>query len=517
MASNIIKKLAQSLQGRSIRAALIIPFLLQVIGAVGLVGYFSFINGRRAVNDLATQLQTEISDRIQENLETYLSEAVDILKTQETAIQLNHVSLQEPENLRAYQWELLQIHEEAAILALGNDLNKLINVQRYGDGKITLRISNESTNYRLTEYELNDQGAPDQLMQVHQPNLEFNTLGRPWYQLAQASEEVAWTDIFINAAFPELLIAAVESVYDADANIEGVIAIGLSLSQMNDFLQSLDIGKTGKTFIIERSGDLVATSTGENPFSSASDKTGRLSGLESDDLLTKTALQHLQKTFGNFKEIEATQQLSFDFQGQRHFLLVTPYYDPAGIDWLTIITVAESDFMAQINANTRNTVLLSLAALCVAIIIGIITARWITNPILKLKASATALADGKFEQSVEINRQDELGVLATAFNSMAHQLKEAFSKLQTVNEELEERVTKRTAELEIAKDKAEVANQAKSDFLANMSHELRTPLNGILGYAQILSRSQALPSKEREGIDIIHQCGSHLLTLINDV
>ncbi|MEM9216535.1 MAG: ATP-binding protein [Cyanobacteria bacterium P01_F01_bin.150] len=64
---------------------------------------------------------------------------------------------------------------------------------------------------------------------------------------------------------------------------------------------------------------------------------------------------------------------------------------------------------------------------------------------------------------------------------------------------------------------ADVANQAKSEFLANMSHELRTPLNGILGYAQILERSQTMTDKELKGISVIHQCGSHLLTLINDV
>lgn len=71
--------------------------------------------------------------------------------------------------------------------------------------------------------------------------------------------------------------------------------------------------------------------------------------------------------------------------------------------------------------------------------------------------------------------------------------------------------------LERAKVAAEAANYAKSEFLANMSHELRTPLNGILGYAQILQRSKNLHSDERSKIDVIYQCGSHLLTLINDI
>ncbi|TAG90352.1 MAG: response regulator [Oscillatoriales cyanobacterium] len=70
---------------------------------------------------------------------------------------------------------------------------------------------------------------------------------------------------------------------------------------------------------------------------------------------------------------------------------------------------------------------------------------------------------------------------------------------------------------DVSKEAANAANQAKSDFLANMSHELRTPLNGILGYAQILNRSKVLPDKERHGVEIIYQCGSHLLTLINDI
>jgi len=85
------------------------------------------------------------------------------------------------------------------------------------------------------------------------------------------------------------------------------------------------------------------------------------------------------------------------------------------------------------------------------------------------------------------------------------------------NQELESRVTERTAELAKAKVAAEVANQAKSTFLANMSHELRSPLNAILGFTQLMTRSQSLPPEHQENVGIITRSGEHLLTLINNV
>jgi PAS domain S-box-containing protein len=107
---------------------------------------------------------------------------------------------------------------------------------------------------------------------------------------------------------------------------------------------------------------------------------------------------------------------------------------------------------------------------------------------------------------------DLLSSLATQIG-IAIQQSELYLQLEAQLTELQQT----EAALQQAKEAAEVANRAKTEFLATMSHELRTPLNGILGYAQILQTSTHLTQQQRNSLNIIHQCGEYLLTLISDI
>jgi hypothetical protein len=83
--------------------------------------------------------------------------------------------------------------------------------------------------------------------------------------------------------------------------------------------------------------------------------------------------------------------LNFEIDGKRQFVKVLPFQDGKGLDWLIVVVVPEADFTKEIEANTRTAVLLCLAALGVAVAIGILTSRWVTNPILRLNTAAKIL------------------------------------------------------------------------------------------------------------------------------
>ncbi|NJK68617.1 MAG: response regulator [Microcoleus sp. CSU_2_2] len=481
-----------------LRTVLVVPFVLQIVGAVGVVGYLSFKNGQQAVNNVASQLRQEISDRISDRLQGYMATPHKLNQVKANAFELGDLNLQEIPRIQRHFWKQMQTFDTVSVTYIATPAGDFIAARRNNDGTFLLQERTELTGGDMNYYAANNRGEPTSLVKVKP---KYDPRIRPWYTAAVETRTATWSKIYADFTSKGLGITAAQPLYDESGQLQVVFGTDLLFTEVNQFLQSLKIGKSGQTFIIERSGDLVTTSTSDPIFLVKGEETERIKAIDSKNSLINLTTKYLQKNFRDFNNIQQTQQLNFDIKGERQFLQVTPLQDDKGLDWLIVVVIPESDFMEQINANNHTTILLCLTALGLAIFIGFATSKYIVQPILKLKFAATAFAGGEFNQIVNLERDDELGVLAKAFNSMANQLRLSFTALEAKNIELQQ------------------LNQLKDEFLANTSHELRTPLNGIIGIAESLidGATGPLPEQTNANLILIISSGKRLSTLINDI
>ncbi|NJR39151.1 MAG: HAMP domain-containing protein [Leptolyngbyaceae cyanobacterium CSU_1_4] len=423
-----------------LRAVVIVPFVLQILTAVSLVGYFSFRNGQRAVNDLSTQLRREVSDRIHLYITNFVALPPRINQTSEEVIRQKFFTLNSLDQIEQYIALQMRLHPTVSYIAYGNNQGKLRGGERKADGTLTLDHSDQVTKADYRTYQTNSEGDRTQLLETLPE--KYDARKRPWYKAAAAAGKPIWGNTYLWVNTQELSIPAVHPIYSSDGTLQGVFSTEFLLSNVSQFLRKLKIAKTGKTLVIERSGLLIASSLDEKPFRLGfNGKTQeRLNIYDSKDALTHAIAEFLLNKFGNYRNIRERQQLEFDFNGSRQLMQIQPFSDGKGLDWLIMVVIPEADFMEQIYENTRSTFWLCLAAASIATVLGIYTSRWITQPILQLSQASQAIAEGDLEQNVVMTRTDELGVLAQSFNQMAVQLKISF-------EVLEYRVAERTAEL----------------------------------------------------------------------
>ncbi len=482
-----------------LRVILVVPFVLQILGAVGLVGWLSLRNGQKAINDVTTQLSSEISARIQQHLHNYLATPLLVNQINADAIRLGQLDVKNLKGLERHFFTQAQRFPWVGYIYFGGNRGEFIGVERLDDGTLEIQVSDKTTNGEGHRYATNAQGDRTKLLKITSTN--YDSRKRPWYKNAVQTGKPTWSEIYPFFSEPELTISASQPIYNKTGVLDGVIASDLVVSQVREFLRTLKIGQTGQTFIIERSGMLVASSTAEPPFIINQGATQRIKASDSPNALTKATAQYLTSHFGTLTNITQNQQLAFDINDDRQFVQVTPLSDVRGLDWLIVVVVPESDFMERIDANTRTTILLCLAALGVATVVGVITSRWIVQPIWRLSRAADALSKGEWDNTVKAERAYELGVLANAFNSMASQLQESFTTLEAKNAELQE------------------LDKLKDEFLANTSHELRTPLNGIIGLAESLidGAGGQLPEKAIANLSMLVSSGRRLSNLVNDI
>jgi signal transduction histidine kinase len=489
-----------SIRRVSLQIVLIVPFAIQIFAAVSLVGYLSFKNGQKAIENLARQLQQEVANRVDRHLDSYLELPHQINEINLDAIERGLIDLKDIKSSARYFWKQSQVFEQFSFMGYGLTDNTVAGAGRWLEGYdvvISQHPPGQPTDYT---YATDDRGNPTKLLYA----ADYDVTTDAWYVDTIKAGKPIWSRIYTAEGFGAYVaISANAPIYDKNRKLLGVLNIDLLLSDISQFLQQIRISELGQVSIVERDGRLIASSGRQSILFKKNDKFERFSIFNSPDTLLQSIAREIKKEFKTLRSIQSTQNFAVSIDGQHHYVQISPWKDKYGLDWLAIVTVPRSEFTAQINANTRTTVLLCLGALVMSTLLGIQTSRWIAQPILALNRAAKFIADGKLDRQVSTSRIRELNTLGKSFNRMATQLKASFMALERSNAELEERVAERTLELsdkntqlntaleELHRTQTQMIQTEKlsalGQMVAGVAHEINNPVSFIHGNLEHLN------------------------------
>lgn len=468
-----------------LRWILAIPFLLQIFLAVGGVGYLSYRNSENAVETLADQLLDETGDRILEQLQAYTAIPPLVVQMNADMLQTGQLNPDDLESWRSHLVQQSQWFEQLTYIYFGSDRDTYVEINRRQKNTFTFALK-DSPNASVKLYQL--QGNQWQL----QRRTTLAVKESPWFTTAIAQNQPQWTKPYKFAAAPPVLgISFVRPVYDRNNELIGVLGADFTLEAIAEFLQQLPVSQWGTTFIVNRDGEIVASSVdldAENSQSETQDFT--------NPLINATKAQ-IRQQFPNLTQIQQRQNLSFSYQNTRQRVQILPFPNENGLDWLIVATVPETVFMGQIHQQARITLVLCIIALAIATATGLITARWLSRPLQALVDASEGIATGYLDRQVNVPPTPELRRLAQSFNQMAFQLQESFNLL-------EHRVEMRTAELKAEKDKSEqlllnilpeaIAKRLKEDSeaIAENFDEVTILFADIVGFTPLSARLQPI-------------------------
>jgi signal transduction histidine kinase len=310
-------------------------------------------------------------------------------------------------------------------------------------------------------------------------------------QQALSGSETATLLIKNYANNVEISISVVAPVTSNTGNILGAILLG---RQINDsFLEELVFERDRVHLGLIYNNRILART-----HISASDQDQQLSPtiLTNDVALNETSVQLAQAN----QETLIVKNLVQGNNGVPHTIAYTPVLGSSSVTIMVLVDLEEISTFQNITLN--NTIAIFVAMTLVANAVIYITIYYTTiRPLNKLRAIAQTMTGGKYDERAPVNKKDEVGQLAIAFNEMANAIQQ------------------REMSLQIAREQAERADRAKSMFLASVSHELRTPLNAIINLTKFVAMEFYGPVNQ-EQVEILGKTeasGKHLLNLINDV
>jgi serine phosphatase RsbU (regulator of sigma subunit) len=430
-------------------------FTAPVFCVVILLSIIAFSEGKNAANDLMAQNLVQIHEHIEERLGDLMNLPGQIQRVNASLVMDGWLDLKK---LRAWQPMLLEqvlTFSGLSSITWGGSDGRSVGVARYPEQYgFEFSIKDELTGNKLESFYCDLHGRMEK---KPRNTLLWDPRNQPWYYSAVRAGRPTWTDPYAKTDKDNtnkiLTMGYVQPLYDSGRQIMGVINAELTLDDISLFLERQSIGRTGKAFVLDQRGRLIATSTGI-PVTGAMNLP--IVATAAADRQVAAAAKHLEKSLGSFKAIDARYQLKLKIKGKPYLLMVSPYEHATGLAWTIATMVPESDFLTEIISGRQRGIKIGTITVLVTLLFGVIVGVISLWPMLDLVRYVQKVGKGDLDHELKLEYSSEFVKLSREINAMTAglrdrmRLRHSLALAQEVQQNLLPSTTPETDGLDIA-------------------------------------------------------------------
>ncbi|MFC0400662.1 ATP-binding protein [Paraburkholderia rhizosphaerae] len=385
---------------------------------------------------MSERLLREVTQSVHRELNHFVGSTERAVTRLSNELVQRNVPLGDPQAVARELYASLNKGADGDWLFFGNESGGLVSAGTLTDHSTVFLMTDDFRAGVIREFEALPAGRVGKLRKSGD-TVDFR--GKVWYQRAKETRKRQWTGVYMGAIEPVLGMSLAAPVFDKDGNFVGVCGTDVLLTQLSEFLQTLEVSQNGRVFIIDASGQLVGASGGVSPITFDSDgKQKRVRAPDAADPIVRETAGFLDR-HPELTHLSAPGPRIFSFSAPkigRVYAAVDHIQIP--VDWIVVSALPASDFLGPVYRAASLSIGIGSVLVVFLVVVGSLVVKRILRPLGTLTQTAQAVARGEWGDIPEIRRNDEIGLLARAFTLMTVRLKETLEGLRRSEAKLED-------------------------------------------------------------------------------
>lgn len=415
---------------RSLRVNLVVPYVLLVALVSIVLGATYYWSASRTIRAFSDQYIREVAARIAQAVHFHVHGSAAVLDAAfPEGMSASGDIAGELTALRQRFWIATSIYTDPNdYVYYGNRAGQSFALKRRSGHEAELRLKLRPGEHRAYYRYDEVMGAPHYVR--HEPTL-FDPRTRIWYTLGEHTTGHFWTAVYIDFTTRDLVVTRARRVLSDTGQFEGVVATDVPLKDINQFIDTLNIGGRGRAFVVERDGNLLAATRVRRVGRNVDGQTTRVSALDTDDPVIRAAyigiVPFLDAAQADSPAGAADREQSYWTTteapgGQVIAVAARRIIDDAGLDWTAVVAMPRNEIFLGIDQQLWIALGVGLLAVGLTILFGMRLFGRIAQDIISLSHAVTRMRQGAPDVEIDIRRRDEVGDLARNFKAMRAEL-----------------------------------------------------------------------------------------------